>query len=66
MQQDQRITVALLYVVKSNTAHFQELTRGRIVTLGVLRHDAVHERGDHQRCSNNRSTHGDLVRRALS
>jgi hypothetical protein len=43
MQQDQRLAFAALNVVEANTFYFDEFPRWRVVTLCLLRNEAVDE-----------------------
>jgi hypothetical protein len=50
MQQNQGLAFAVVDVVEATTSHFHELSDGWVVTLRLLRSDAVYERGDRNGC----------------
>jgi len=57
MQQNHWLTFTALKVMEANAFYFDEFSHRRVVTLGLLRNEAVDERGDRECRDNDRSTY---------
>lgn len=65
MQQNQCLAVAPLNIMEADAAYVDEFADGRIVTLGFLRHQAIDECRDCERCNHGRRPHYDGMRRDI-